>query len=77
MNVVSDITSELELPKLLNKVMSEAARLLNAERSTLFLNDAKTNELFSYVGAGPWPNADQAARILPVSQVPCSRPTSP
>lgn len=52
MNVVSDITSELELPKLLNKVMSEAARLLNAERSTLFLNDAKTNELFSYVGAG-------------------------
>ena len=52
MNVVSDITSELELPKLLNKVMSEAARLLNAERSTLFLNDEKTKELFSYVGAG-------------------------
>mgnify|MGYP003700675903 CR=1 FL=1 len=52
MNVVSDITSELELPKLLSKVMSEATRLLNAERSTLFLNDAKTKELFSYVGAG-------------------------
>ena len=52
MTVVSDITSELELPKLLNKVMSEATRLLNAERSTLFLNDSKTNELFSYVGAG-------------------------
>lgn len=52
MNVVSDITSELELPKLLAKVMSEATRLLNAERSTLFLNDAKTGELFSYVGAG-------------------------
>ncbi|MEQ9125064.1 MAG: GAF domain-containing protein, partial [Alphaproteobacteria bacterium] len=52
MNVVSDITSELELPKLLAKVMSEATRLLNAERSTLFLNDAKTSELFSYVGAG-------------------------
>ena len=52
MNVVSDITSELELPKLLNKVMSEATRLLNAERSTLFLNDPKSGELFSYVGAG-------------------------
>lgn len=52
MNVVSDITSELELPKLLAKVMSEATRLLNAERSTLFLNDRKTDELFSYVGAG-------------------------
>lgn len=52
MNVVSDITSELELPKLLAKVMSEATRLLSAERSTLFLNDSKTQELFSYVGAG-------------------------
>ena len=52
MNVVSDITSELELPKLLGKVMSEATRLLNAERSTLFLNDEKSNELFSYVGGG-------------------------
>ncbi len=59
MNVVSDITSELELPKLLNKVMSEATRLLNAERSTLFLNDAKTRELFSYVGAG----LDQQLRL--------------
>jgi len=59
MNVVSDITSELELPKLLNKVMSEATRLLNAERSTLFLNDAKTDELFSYVGAG----LDQQLRL--------------
>lgn len=59
MNVVSDITSELELPKLLAKVMSEATRLLNAERSTLFLNDSKTKELFSYVGAG----LDQQLRL--------------
>ena len=59
MNVVSDITSELELPKLLNKVMSEATRLLHAERSTLFLNDEKTNELFSYVGDG----LDQQLRL--------------
>lgn len=59
MNVVSDITSELELPKLLSKVMSEATRLLNAERSTLFLNDSKTKELFSFVGAG----LDQQIRL--------------
>lgn len=52
LNVISEMTSELELNKLLNKVMSEAARMLNAERSTLFLNDEKTNELFSHVGAG-------------------------
>ena len=52
LNVISEMTSELELNKLLNKVMSEATRMLNAERSTLFLNDEKTNELFSHVGAG-------------------------
>jgi adenylate cyclase len=59
MNVVSDITSELELPKLLSKVMSEATRLLTAERSTLFLNDSKKNELFSFVGGG----LDQQIRL--------------
>lgn len=52
LNIISEMTSELELNKLLNKVMSEATRMLNAERSTLFLNDEKTNELFSHVGAG-------------------------
>ncbi|MEL7464599.1 MAG: GAF domain-containing protein [Pseudomonadota bacterium] len=52
LNVISDMTSELELNKLLNKVMTEATRMLNAERSTLFLNDEKTEELFSHVGAG-------------------------
>ena len=32
--------------------MGEATRLLNADRSTLFLNDEKTNELWSEVGQG-------------------------
>ncbi len=32
--------------------MAEATRMLNSERSTLFLNDEKTNELFSQVGEG-------------------------
>jgi adenylate cyclase len=50
LNLVSDLTSELELGRLLGKVMSEATRMLDAERSTLFLNDDKTDELFSYIG---------------------------
>ncbi len=52
LNVVADITSEIELGALLRKVMSEATRMLQAERSTLFLNDEKTNELWSLIGEG-------------------------
>ena len=51
-NVVSDVTAEIDLGTLLQKVMSEATRMLGAERATLFLNDEKTNELFSKVGLG-------------------------
>ncbi|MDO8721497.1 MAG: GAF domain-containing protein [Syntrophales bacterium] len=50
--LVSDITAEIDLGALLQKVMSEASRMLNAERATLFLHDEKTNELFSKVGLG-------------------------
>ena len=52
LDVVSDVTSELELGSLLKKVMAEATRMLNADRSTLFMNDEKTNELFSRVAMG-------------------------
>ena len=52
LDVVTDVTSELELGALLTKVMSEATRMLNADRSTLFLNDDKTGELFSRVAMG-------------------------
>ncbi|NQZ08333.1 MAG: GAF domain-containing protein [Algicola sp.] len=51
-NIVSETTSMLELGPLLQKVMGEATRMLNAERSTLFLNNEKTNELWSQVGQG-------------------------
>lgn len=51
-NVVSEVTADIKLGSLLQKVMGEATRLLNAERSTLFLNDEKTNELWSEVGQG-------------------------
>ena len=52
LDVVTDVTSELELGTLLTKVMSEATRMLKADRSTLFLNDDKTDELFSRVAMG-------------------------
>jgi adenylate cyclase len=50
--VVSEVTADIKLGSLLRKVMGEATRLLNAERSTLFLNDEKTSELWSEVGQG-------------------------
>jgi adenylate cyclase len=52
LNVVADVTSEIELGTLLRKVMGEATKMLSAERSTLFLNDEKTSELWSMVGEG-------------------------
>jgi adenylate cyclase len=50
--IVSEVTADIKLGSLLQRVMGEATRLLNAERSTLFLNDEKTNELWSEVGQG-------------------------
>jgi adenylate cyclase len=52
LDIVSDVTSEIDLGMVLQKVMDEAARMLNAERSTLFLNDEKTGVLWSEVGVG-------------------------
>ena len=52
LDVISEISTDINIESLLKKVMSEATRMLNAERSTLFLNDEKTNELWSQVGEG-------------------------
>jgi adenylate cyclase len=52
LDVVADVTSEIDLTVLLQKVMGEATRMLKADRSTLFLNDEKSNELWSQVGEG-------------------------
>ena len=52
LDIVSDVTSEIDLGAMLAKVMTEATRMLQADRSTLFLNDEKTNELFSRVAMG-------------------------
>lgn len=50
--VVSDVSSELQLGPLLQKIMAAITRMLDADRSTLFLNDEKTNELYTEVGQG-------------------------
>ncbi|HKB57528.1 MAG TPA: GAF domain-containing protein, partial [Lacunisphaera sp.] len=52
LDLVADITSSLDLSVLLRRVMSEATRMLKADRSTLFLNNEKTSELWSEVGEG-------------------------
>ncbi len=52
LDVVSDITSEIDLGSVLQKVMLESTRMLDADRATLFLNDFKSNELFSKVAMG-------------------------
>lgn len=52
LNLVTNVTSEIDLKVVLNKVVSEVTRMLNADRSTLFLNDEKTHELFTEVGEG-------------------------
>ena len=51
-SIVSDVTAEIDLSSLLKRVMEEATKMLNADRATLFLNDEKTQELFSRVAMG-------------------------
>ena len=52
MELVGEISSELELTSLLSKIISTITTMLEAERSSLFINDEKTNELFTMVGEG-------------------------
>lgn len=52
LDVVSQISSELELSSLLSRIVSTITTMLDAERSSLFINDEKTNELFTEVGEG-------------------------
>jgi adenylate cyclase len=52
LDLVSDVTSDFELGAMLAKIVGEAARMLQADRATLFLNDEKKSELFSRVAMG-------------------------
>ncbi len=52
LDVVAQVSNELQLSSLLAKIINTTTRMLDAERSTLFINDEKTNELFTEVGEG-------------------------
>ncbi len=52
LGIVSEISSELQLSPLLAKLIRAITKMLDADRSTLFLNDEKKNELFTEVGEG-------------------------
>ena len=52
LDVVSQISSELELSSLLKRIVSTITTMLDAERSSLFINDEKTNDLYTEVGEG-------------------------
>ena len=52
LDVTSAVASELALDALLGKIINVATELLDADRSTLFLYDARTDELWSRVAEG-------------------------
>lgn len=52
LEVTSAIASELQLETLLNKVISATTDMLDADRSTLFMHDDKTDELWSRIAEG-------------------------
>jgi len=52
LDVVSEVSSEIQLGPLLQKIMQTVTKMLSCERSTLFLNDEKTNELYTEIGQG-------------------------
>jgi adenylate cyclase len=52
LDLLADITSDFDLSAMLSKIVTEAAKMLHADRATLFLNDEKTKELFSRVAMG-------------------------
>jgi len=52
LELVSEISAEVDLSSILVKVVRETTRMLNAERATIFLYDLATGTLFSRVSSG-------------------------
>ena len=52
LNLVTEMTAEINIKKLLKRAIEEANKMLDAERVTLFLNDENSNELWSQVAQG-------------------------
>jgi adenylate cyclase len=52
LDLVAEVTADMDLSTMLAKVVNEAAKMLQADRATLFLNDERKGELFSRVAMG-------------------------
>ncbi len=52
LNLITEIASEIKLGPLLKRLIGAISTMLGAERSTLFLNDEKTQQLYTLVGEG-------------------------
>lgn len=52
LNITKNLSAEINLKKLLIKIMEEVRKILNADRCTVFLYDENTNELWSKVAIG-------------------------
>ena len=52
LKVVTDLSTEIQLGPLLQKIMGAITDMLDADRATLFLNNAKTQELYTEIGLG-------------------------
>ncbi len=52
LEISHDLAGELQLDLLIARIMTATTELLNAERSTLFLHDPKTDELYSVFAEG-------------------------
>jgi putative nucleotidyltransferase with HDIG domain len=52
LHVAQSLQSELDIKKLLNKIMKEVRSILQADRCTVFLLDDERNELWSFVAMG-------------------------
>ncbi len=52
LEIAQELSGEMQLDVLLRKIMSATTDLLDAERSTLYLHDKKTDELWSLVAEG-------------------------
>lgn len=52
LNIVAGVASEINLGPLLQMIINAITTLLEADRTSLFLNDEKTQELFTHIGQG-------------------------
>ncbi|MFN8926223.1 MAG: GAF domain-containing protein [Rhodospirillales bacterium] len=52
LDIVSDVSTEINLGPLLTKIIETVTKMLGAERSTLFLNDPKAGQLYTEIGQG-------------------------